>query len=121
VVFGSIELTGGSIEVVNPTTLKVMCPPASSVGPVNVYVRTPLGISDNAAEFEYEGSIPVEWDSSIFYNISYPTVGRFGPDHKLYVGTRIGRLYKITMNDDYTAVVNVVVRRMSDRPAEFVM
>jgi hypothetical protein len=32
-----------------------------------------------------------------------------GPDSKLYVGTRRGRILKVTMNSDFTSVVNTIV------------
>jgi hypothetical protein len=72
-----------------------------------VKVATPLGESETSV-FNYIGSAPIKFLSGLILDFAAPTVGRFGPDQKLYVGTRWGQILKITMNADFTTSINVL-------------
>jgi Malectin domain/IPT/TIG domain len=108
IMFGTTELTGSEITVINQTTIQIIAPSALVAQTVDVTVQTPLGISTSTG-FNYVGSIPIVWQEFKLLDFFQPTVGRFGPDSKLYIGTRYGRLLKVTMNSDFTSVVNTIV------------
>jgi Malectin domain/IPT/TIG domain len=108
VMFGITEMTGSAITIINQTAIRVIAPPNVVAQASAVTVKTPLGTSIPRF-FDYIGSIPIQWQEFKLLNFLEPTVGRFGPDSKLYVGTRKGRILKVTMNSDFTAVVNTIV------------
>jgi Malectin domain/IPT/TIG domain len=106
--FGNTVLTGSAISIINPTTIQVVAPASAVSISVGVTVQTPLGTS-TASSFNYIGSIPIAWQEGKILDYLQPTVGRFGPDKRLYIGTRKGRLLKVTMNEDFTAPLNTIV------------
>ena len=105
ITFGLNTLSGASVSVLDPSTIEIICPPTVIAQRVSIIVKTPKGDSEEQF-FDYIGSVPILWDTAIFLTYVKPTVGRFGPDQKLYVGTAEGKLMKITMNADFTQVVN---------------
>jgi Malectin domain/IPT/TIG domain len=105
--FGTSVLTGSAITVINQTAIQFFAPSTTVAQQVDVTVQTPLGTSASS-EFTYAGSIPILWKDFKLLDFLQPTVGRFGPDRKLYVGTRYGRILKVTMNSDFTSVVNTI-------------
>jgi Malectin domain/IPT/TIG domain len=107
VTFGTTVLTGSSITIISSTSIRVIAPSSGLALNTAVIVRTPLG-SSTPIDFTYQG-FPIQWQEGKLLEFDRPTVGRFGPDGKLYVGTRKGRLLKVTMNEDYTSVVNTIV------------
>jgi Malectin domain/IPT/TIG domain len=113
VYFGGKRVTGErNLTVVNSTALIVRVPSSIVSRSLHVVVQTPLGKSDSntiASEFRYIDTIPILWTNSTFFSYSNPSVGRFGPDQRLYVGTRNGRLLRITMNEDFTRTISSLV------------
>lgn len=107
VFFGPIQLAGASIQIIDASTIKVRCPKSDFGQPVTVHVVTPLGESETSV-FNYVGSVPIKFQSSLVIDFAAPTVGRFGPDQKLYIGTRNGQILKVTMNSDFTKSINVL-------------
>jgi Malectin domain/IPT/TIG domain len=106
--FGSSILSGTAIQILNQTAIQVLAPSSVVTQAVSVTVQTPLGTSV-ASEFNYVGSVPILWKEYKLLDYLQPTVGRFGPDRRLYVGTRYGRILKVTMNSDFTAVINTII------------
>jgi IPT/TIG domain len=106
--FGLTDLTGNAVQIVNPTTIKVQSPATTIGSPVSVSVTTPLGTS-NAASYTYVAASPIDFISAKLSDFEAPTVATFGPDGKLYVGTFYGKLGRLTLNDDFTAVTSQVV------------
>jgi IPT/TIG domain len=102
--FGLTPLTGSSISIVDATKIKVKSPRAVVGTPVSVRVQTPLHTS-NTATFTYIASSKIEFISNKLTNIGSAVTATFGPDGKLYVGTLYGQLFKLTLNDDFSAVV----------------
>lgn len=112
VFFGQTMLTGADIEISNANTISFKCPKSDFAQPVSVTVQTPLGTSEDS-EFVYLGLMPIQFVSNAILSIRAPTVGRFGPDQRLYVGTREGKIFKITMNSDFTSTVNVIAAQVN--------
>jgi hypothetical protein len=107
VYFGTTQLTGSAIQVVNFTTITLFSPQIPISLQVLVSVQTPLGRSKDST-YTYVSSTPIMFSSSKLIDISQPTSGEFGPDGKLYVGSLKGVLTKITLNEDFTSVLSVV-------------
>ncbi len=90
--------------------------PAHSAGFITVSVETPAGIS-NSMMFEYTESAPPpivftkNTLTSFFPNL--PTCGAWGPDGRLYVGTRTGVVVAITVDEDYNEVSKVLYTGVS--------
>lgn len=110
--FGLEELTGAAIQILDPNTIQVLSPLTIVGIQVAVSVRTPLAES-NGITFTYVGASPIAFTYGILGAIDSPTAVKFGPDGKLYVGTIQGSLAKLTLNEDYTQVVNSVVSIVS--------
>ena len=106
--FGRGNLTGNAIQVVNPTTIIVRSPPITIGIPVSVTVQTPLGTSAPVT-FTYIATSPIVFSSGKLIDFEAPTVAAFGPDKKLYVATRTGKIAKFTMNGSYTKIISQVV------------
>jgi hypothetical protein len=113
VMFGLTKLTGSAITVVNSSTITLIAPPTVVGAPVAVSVVTPLEAS-NSVSFNYLASVPINFASSLLFGIDSPTVVKFGPDRNLYIGTIQGKLARVTLNDDYTAVVSSVVATVAN-------
>ena len=107
VYFGTNQLTGSAIQIVNFTTINVFSPQIPTSVPVLVSVQTPLGRSQDAT-FTYVSSTPISFTTTKLLDFSQPTSAEIGPDGKLYVGSVKGTLAKITLNSDYTSVVSIV-------------
>jgi Malectin domain/IPT/TIG domain len=104
--FGQTVLSGPeAIQVIDSGTIKIVSPAAAFSQPVVVVVISPLGESE-AAMFNYIGSIPINWMTEELFQVNKPAVGRFGPDQKLYIGTFKGKIVRLTLNSDFTQVVN---------------
>jgi Malectin domain/IPT/TIG domain len=112
VMFGTTELTGSQITIINQTAISIVTPSNLLAQAVDVTIQTPLGTSVPST-FSFIGSIPLQWQEFKLLDFFQPTVGRFGPDSKLYVGTRYGRLLKVTLNSDFTSVVNTIVSHVN--------
>ena len=110
VYFGIDQLTGSAIQIINATTIIVSSPQIPISVPVMVSVETPRGRSEETT-YTYVSSTPISFSTTrLLEDLAQPTSAEFGPDGKLYVGTLKGTLAKITLNNDYTAIVTVDVR-----------
>lgn len=106
--FGRVNMTGSSIQVINPTTIVIKSPPITIGIPVSVTVQTPLGLSAPGT-FTYIASAPITFSSGKLLDFEAPTTARFGPDKKLYVATLGGKIAKLTLNENFSKVVSQVV------------
>jgi hypothetical protein len=105
--FGITQLTGAAIRIVNATTITVSSPQIPISLPVQVSVQTPLGRSKEVT-YTYVSSTPISFTTTKLMDFVQPTSVAFGPDGKLYIGSLKGTLAKVTFNNVYTSVVNVV-------------
>jgi Malectin domain/IPT/TIG domain len=105
--FGFTNFTGSSLDVVDEFTIKITSPKVKFAQQVPVVVQTTKAKSE-VALFDYVGSVPIMWTSGNLFSIVAPSVGRFGPDRKLYVGTTKGVILKMTFNDDFTQATNTI-------------
>ena len=108
VVFGVQSFTGSQLTIINDTTISLVVPSTSVGAPAEVAVTTPRGTSVPAL-FVYEGPMDIKFTSAFLLDLDSPSVGAFGPDGCLYVGTSNGKLAKYTLNDDFTDFVDSVV------------
>jgi len=76
--------------------------------PVLVSVETPLAES-NTVSYTHVAGVPIEFESAILREFDSPRVVKFGPDRNLYVGTIDGQLGRLTLNENYTEVLDVVI------------
>jgi hypothetical protein len=72
-----------------------------------VTVQTPLQTS-NGATFTYVDSSKIEFFSAKLTGVGSAVTAEFGPDGKLYVGTLYGQLLKLTLNNDFSAVIGKI-------------
>ena len=111
--FGVIELSNGSITVVDQFTIRVRSPPAVIGSPVSITVETPLAIS-NSATYTYLASSPIAFKTDVLtLGIAAPTSAAFGTDGRLYVGTLYGDLARLTLDDTFTKVTATVIARVA--------
>lgn len=96
--FGLSTLSGSSLKVLNENTIEVESPSVDVAVPVLVTVTTPVGTS-NSVSYTYIGDISFEWESGEIMNVQNPTVVKFGPDRKMYVGTTNGKIFRIGFQD----------------------
>jgi Malectin domain/IPT/TIG domain len=118
VLFGRKSVTGSNITVVDSTTLRVRVPSSVVARSLNVVVQTPLGRSDSntlASEFTYINTVPIQWTNGSLFSFRNPSVGRFGPDQRLYIGTRHGYLIRLTLNADFTRTIASLISWVNPR------
>ena len=111
--FGQVMIMASDINVVDSTTIMVVSPNSggSTSVPAAVSVITPLGES-NSILFNYVGTVPIQFDSGEILNSNFGNPGSvaFGPDSKLYVGSKTGKIAKISFQgDSFTNTAAVVV------------
>ena len=109
--FGSSEITGSDIQIIDQKTIKVKAPAVPAGIPVDVFVETTVGKS-NIQQFTYIAGSKIEFEEKFLITFEKPTVARFGPNGKLYVGNMNGQLGAITLDDDMI-VVDMVVSEVS--------
>ena len=97
--FGSSEITGSDIQIIDQKTIKVKAPAVPAGIPVDVFVETTVGKS-NIQQFTYIAGSKIEFEEKFLITFEKPTVARFGPNGKLYVGNMNGQLGAITLDDD---------------------
>jgi IPT/TIG domain/Malectin domain len=105
--FGKIMLSGSAITSINSGSISFQTPGPAVGVPVKVSVITPIGES-NQLTFTYVASSPIQFSGQQLMTINKPTALAFGPDGKLYVATQEGKLSRVTLNDAYDGVVNIV-------------
>ena len=106
--FGIVELTGSLLTIVDQYTIVVRTPPTVIGAPVSVSVETPLSIS-NGVTYTYEASSPIAFTTNtLTLDIPKPTSSAFGPDGRLYVGTLLGTLVRLTLDETFTTVLSSV-------------
>ena len=111
--FGTIELSGSSITIVDQFTIRVKSPATIIGSPVSVSVQTPLATS-NAERYTYLASTPIAFNSGVLtVDIAAPTSAAFGPDGKLYVGTLYGSLARLTLDNTFTKVTETVIAQVA--------
>jgi IPT/TIG domain len=106
--FGLNALRGDDIQIVNASTIIVLSSPPTLLGiPVAVSIETPKETS-NGLPFTYISGSSIKFEQGILTPMTAPTVARFGPDRKLYIGTLGGVLTKYTLDETYTNVISFV-------------
>jgi IPT/TIG domain len=105
--FGLITLTGSDLTIVNSTTILLRTPSTTVAVPVPVTVETPLNVS-TPVSYTYIASSEILFTSAKFFAFGSVTTGVFGPDGKFYVANFNGQIYKLTMNENFTQVVESV-------------
>jgi IPT/TIG domain len=119
--FGIIDLSGSnSIQIINSTTILVRTPPTTVGAPVLVTVETPLQTSAPMS-FTYIASSEIKFESTKFFTLRSVTTGAFGPDGKLYLGTYYGVLARLTLNENYTEVVDSVIVSITSAPQRAIL
>ena len=119
--FGIIDLSGSNlIQIINSTTILVRTPPTTVGAPVLVTVETPLRTSAPMS-FTYIASSEIKFQSAKFFTLRSVTTGTFGPDGKLYLGTYYGILAKLTLNENYTEVVDTVIVSITSAPQRAIL
>ena len=119
--FGVVDLSGSSdIQIINSTTILVRTPPTTIGAPVLVTVETPL-LTSAPMSYTYIASSEIRFESAKFHSLTKVTTGVFGPDGKLYLGTYNGLLARLTMNENYTAVVESFVVSITSAPQRAIL
>jgi IPT/TIG domain len=104
--FGPVLLTSGQFNVIDSATITFITPKSDVAVPVKVSVITARGES-NDNTFNFIGANAINFQGNLLTKLANdPTSVVFGPDGRLYVGTQGGVLWRLTLNDDYSAVVD---------------
>ena len=119
--FGIIDLTGSNaIQIINSTTMLVRTPPTTVGAPVLVTIETPL-LTSAPMSYTYIASSEIKFASAKLYTLRSVTTGAFGPDGKLYLGTYYGLLARLTLNENYTSVIDSVVVSITSAPQRAIL
>jgi IPT/TIG domain len=119
--FGIIDLTGpNDIQVINSTTILVRTPATTIGAPIPVTVETPLQTSAPIS-YTYIASSEIKFTSGQLYSLRSVTTGAFGPDGKLYLGTYYGYIARLTLNEDYTQVIDSRIVLITDAPQRAIL
>jgi len=108
--FGKVNVTGSpAITVKDPKTLEVVTPPGVVAGLLDVSVETPIGKS-NPSGYTYVDGAAVTYKPPVdLYLIGGgPTTLMFGPDERLYIGTQAGDIIRLTLDENYQIVDELV-------------
>lgn len=108
--FGEVSVTGSSaVTVKNANTLEVVTPPGIIAGLLDVAVETPIGRS-NPVGFTYIDGTAVTFNPPVdLYLIGgAPTNVLFGPDERLYISTQSGDIIRLTLDENYTIVEELI-------------
>ncbi len=91
--------------------------PAHSPGFISVTVETPAGIS-NAVMFEYteDAPPPIVFTMHTFSSFwpNKPTAAAWGPDGRLYIGTRSGIVVAVEVDEDYNEISKTLYTGVSN-------
>ena len=112
--WGATVLDQGDFTLLADDRIEFFSPPHAP-GVISVTVQTPQGLS-NAVNFTYDTAAtpPIVFDLHPTPEVvDNPTTGEFGPDGRLYVGTRTGQIHAITYDDDYDVVDHQVYAGVS--------
>ena len=112
--FGTQNLTGSRIQILNANTIKLRVPSVKIPSLIPVSVFTPKGESKTAI-YSYESSVPIRFNSEQVTEIEKPLRIKFGPDGALYVSSGEGRIYKMILDDDYNVVDSMVAQVTSPK------
>lgn len=106
---GSKLLTGAAIKVVNAQTVEITSPLAGQPETVQISVITPLGES-NSIPFTYidEALPPVKWITADLLELQGPTTVAFDHLGRLYIGTQLGEVVRLTLDDNFNIVNQIV-------------
>ncbi|GJM20401.1 MAG: hypothetical protein DHS20C15_03160 [Planctomycetota bacterium] len=103
--WGAQVLTDADFMSITPTEITFLSPPHSA-GMIAVSVDTPNGTS-NSLMFEYSAEGPPPIAFNLFKDVGYvwnPTAIAWGPDGRLYIATRTGRLAAFEFDEDYNVL-----------------
>jgi len=102
--WGGLDLTEADFVSWSAEQIELFSPPGAA-GPISVTIETPNGTS-NIASFTYQsdGPVPVQFLQTGTVSMTEPTAAAWGPDGRLYVVNRLGRINAITYDDDYGVV-----------------
>ena len=106
--FGTTQLTGASLNIIDINTIEVTSP--AGVGTAQVSVETPAGTS-TSNDFTYINTSlpPIQFVQGLAATgIIGPTTLAFGPDKRLYVGTQAGEVHALTLDSNHNVVSSVV-------------
>ncbi len=115
--WGGQTISTAQMQEVTPTSLIFIAPPGTN-GPVTVTVNTAKGAS-NSRTFTYSGMgpLPIQFAfSTLTGSPNSPTTGTWGPDGRLYFGTRQGVIHAFTLNDQYQVVSEQVIAPIKSLP-----
>jgi hypothetical protein len=107
---GKASVTGSSaITVKNFNTLEVVTPKGIVAGLLDVSVVTPIGRS-NTIGFTYIDGTAVTYKpyKDLYLIGGGPTAVVFGPDERLYIATQAGDVVRLTLDENYQIVDELV-------------
>jgi len=98
--WGATDLVASDFTSWSAERIELLSPPGT--GTVQVSVTTPAGTS-NVHTFDYQqnGPVPITFTQTSTVGMSQPTASAWGPDGRLYVVNRLGRVNAITFDDTY--------------------
>jgi hypothetical protein len=117
--FGDKYIPKSDVSITSDSEIVLLVPPSNFAVPVEVAVESTLGES-NAELFTYEvDGVSIAFSVKQLLATEKPTVVKFGPDSKLYIGSSDGVITKCTLDDTYTKVLNKVTAEVA--PGRFIL
>ena len=111
--WGGTPLGGASLAV-TPSRIDLIAPPGAGV--VSVSVSTPRGTSKSFFyTYQEAGPLPVSFTTSTVATAGQASTGDWGPDGRLYVGSRSGELRIITFDDNYNVISVDIITTLRDQ------
>ena len=125
--WGNLTISGSAITVSPLADELTFVAPSGQVGELDVRVETSNGATKSLTFFsEIEGPLPVRFDNiKTIFDVGFanekPTRVTWGPDGRLYVGTFAGRIYVLTVNEDYDLIEYEQLTGVYDQTSHLVL
>ena len=130
VMWGEITISGYQLTISPIADELTFTAPASPPGPIDVRVVNPIGTSSTHVFFAgVDGPLPVAFsEPKEIFNMFIPGVRNqkptrvcFGPDGRIYVGTFAGKIYVLTIDENYDVIDEIELEGVFGIPQSLIL